>query len=224
MNTYYKKIEKMMDEGFLNDLPDFIEKFIKEDIGWDLEEKEWESMKEDEAWIWDDYFHVLTEDNDNQYIDMWDRESYHWIPRNTWCENEWNEEKGNWPGIRYRYIPALWSWFCFWEKVKDKKKKEYNNYLLGEIIWYLILNGYMDEKLYEEHITHVKVKGRKRTNFNEAKAQLIYNGSKPWVPRAQERHGNIIEEESVDVNRKIIYFTTGWRELLDIRRPPYFLV
>ena len=213
----------MMDEGFLNDLPDFIEKFIKEDIGWDLEEKEWESMKEDEAWIWDDYFHVLTEDNDNQYIDMWDRESYHWIPRNTWCENEWNEEKGNWPGIRYRYIPALWSWFCFWEKVKGKKKNDYNNFLLGEIIWYLILNGYMDEESYEKHITHVKIKGKKRTDFNGAKAQLVNNGSNPWVRKAQERYGNIIEgrivasdRANVNSRRGIIYFTTGWMELLDI--------
>ena len=80
----------------------------------------------------------------------------------------------------------------------------------------------MDEELYEEHITHVKVKGRKRTNFNEAKAKLVVNGSKPWIHSAQKIHGSIIEEgflhDECGGRVKIIYFTTGWMKLLDISR------
>ena len=74
-----------------------------------MEEEEWERLKEDEAWIWDDYMDFLTENDDNQYIDMWDERVTIGYRGKHGATTNGLGRRGL-VGIRYRYIPALWSW------------------------------------------------------------------------------------------------------------------
>ena len=62
-------------------------------------------------------------------------------------------------------------------------------------MWLLILNKEIDENMYNS-IFHTKEKGRKRTDFTEAKAKLVYSvKGKCWLGKRQHQGdlGNIIE-------------------------------
>jgi len=115
---------------------------------------------------------------------------------------------GAFVGREYRYTPYLWSFYLFWKNIKKKKIKE--NYLLGEIIWFLIYYLYVDEPLYQQ-INHKKEKGWKETTFNESKQQLQFSlKGKPWIKKEQMKHGSIIK-----ITNEGIVLSNSWRELLE---------
>ena len=195
MITHHNKIEMMIEEGFLYNLPEYIDQFIVNDIisrssGGDDAISEYSC----EEWgLWGDWEEVLERDNDDQAIDG-----------------------SGFPGSEYRFIPPLWNWFIFWKDIKNKNVKD--NYLLGEILWYLIWFGSMDEILYNENINHKKEKGIETTTFLGAKQQLKLTNGKCWIKAAQKEYGDIIQE-----NNKSIHFSPTWINLLDIKHYKYGL-
>ncbi len=164
----------MIEAGFLDNLPEYIDQFIVNDLiarGWTLGSE----YSCEQRGLWDDWWEVLDKDNDNQPIDG-----------------------SGGPGSEYRFIPALWSWFLFWKNIKKKNVKD--NYLLGEILWHLIWFGYMDESFYNENINHTKEKGIKSTTFREAKQQLKLTNGKCWIKSWQEKYGDIIQENNKSIH------------------------
>ena len=100
--------------------------------------------------------------------------------------------------------------------IHQKKVKE--NYLLGEILWYLIWIGSIDERIYSQYINHKKEKGIKRTTFHEAKPKLQLKTGNPWIKKTQEKEGEIIQDQG-----GIISFSSEWVELLNIKQYKYGL-
>ena len=180
MMSDYEKTDKMWEEGFLNHLPECIGLHIADDLELDAQEK---MAWVDTGELWNDY----------EVLKL----------------GEPIDGTGHFVGIEYRYIPYLWSWFLFWKDIKNKNTKK-NNYLLGEIMWFLIIYPSVDESLYQQ-LFHKKEKGRKVTTFNEAIPQLRYSfKGKSWIKKSQGEHGNIVE--STD---KGMVLSNSWRELLE---------
>ena len=183
MMSNYEKMDKMWDEGFLNSLPECISQHIADELEerWELREGHYLDWIENGE-LWDDYG-VL--------------------------ESGGPIDGSGDAGSEYRYTPHLWSWFLFWKKIKNSKKIK-ENYLLGEIMWFLIQYPCVDESLYQQ-IFHKKEKGRKVTTFNEAKQQLQWSHKgKCWVKLAQKTHGSII-----DITHEGIVLSNSWREVLE---------
>lgn len=185
MMSNYEKMEKMWEEDFLYPLPKCIGQHIADDIFGRWGDNLVPETISYELWM--DYEEVL--DND------------------TCPELEPIDGSGE-AGSEYRYTPHLWSWFLFWKKIKNRTVIN-DNYLLGEIMWLLINNPFVDESLYKQ-IHHKKEKGRKVTTFNEAKQQLQSHKGHPWVKKAQKEHGDIIE-----ITKEGMVLSDSWRELLE---------
>ena len=126
--------------------------------------------------------------------DMWDPIDSDWIRDNT-------------------LIPLLWKLYNFWKMTGHWHWHKESGYLLGEIMWLLILNKGIDENMYNS-IFHTKEKGRKRTTFSKAKVKLVYSeNGKCWLGKRQHPGdlGNIIE--NVD-GGNIIRLSDKWKERL----------
>ena len=126
MITHHNKIKTMVEEGFLENLPDYIKTFIMDELDIntdDVSGREYVSG----AWIWYDWEEVLDEGNDKQPIDG-------------------SAFLG--PDCSYKFIPSLWSWFLFWKNIMNSFKIIQNS--LGPIfishfccsnsIWFIFMS------------------------------------------------------------------------------------
>ena len=158
--------------------------------------------------------------------EMWDNEFTYDLPKeikrhitNIWDIDDdllddpmcWDPTDTDWIKDRGDLILCLWKLYHFWllkggssNKIWYKK----TGYLLGEVMWLLILYNGINETMFK--IFHRKEKGHNRSDFNAIKAQLIITNGHYYVKLLQETHGSIITEHC----DHIISLSPEWENLL----------
>jgi len=122
-----------------------------------------------------------------------------WDPRETW----WLIRRGD-------LVLCLWKLYHFWVLKGGSSNKIWNKetgYLLGEVMWLLILYNGINETMF--NIFHKK-EGNNLSDFNDVKAQLKITNGNHYVASLQATHGSIIPKHC----DHIIYLSPEWDNLL----------